>query len=107
MAPCSTSFNVHINRRFLAARRFNADAALKQFQEALQFRREKHIVKLYDIVEITDFEQARQFVNLGFPIHIGVKKLTWQYSIHIGQVVETKEAFRYACLIFLVSIKRV
>ncbi|KAJ5160712.1 uncharacterized protein N7482_007716 [Penicillium canariense] len=51
----------HIHRRFLTARRFDPDAALKQFQEASQFRREKHIVKLYDMVEITDFEQARQF----------------------------------------------
>ncbi|KAJ5560728.1 hypothetical protein N7513_003127 [Penicillium frequentans] len=47
--------------RFLKARQFNADGALKQFQEASQFRREKHTVRLYDIVEIADFEQARQF----------------------------------------------
>ncbi|KAJ6003502.1 hypothetical protein N7451_006049 [Penicillium sp. IBT 35674x] len=53
--------------RFLTARRFNADGALEQFQEASQFRREKHIVRLYDIVEIADFEQARQFVILPFP----------------------------------------
>ncbi|KAJ6104680.1 hypothetical protein N7523_011000 [Penicillium sp. IBT 18751x] len=47
--------------RFLAARQFDQESALKQFQEASIFRREKHIVKLYDIVEIADFEQARQF----------------------------------------------
>jgi hypothetical protein len=56
---------VDLNRRFLTARQFNEDAALKQFQKATQFRREKHIVRLYDIVEITDFEQARQFVNIS------------------------------------------
>ncbi|KAJ5670874.1 hypothetical protein N7507_000001 [Penicillium longicatenatum] len=47
--------------RFLTARGFNVDAAFKQFEEASHFRREKHIVRLYDTVEITDFEQARQF----------------------------------------------
>lgn len=52
------------NRRFLTARQYNTHTALKQFQEASQFRREKHIVKLHDLVEITDFEQARQFVRL-------------------------------------------
>lgn len=51
------------NRRFLTARQFDPHAALKQFQEASQFRREKHILKLHDIVEISDFEQARQFVR--------------------------------------------
>jgi hypothetical protein len=49
----------------LTARQFNEDAALKQLQEATQFRREKHIVRLYDVVEITDFEQARQFVDIS------------------------------------------
>jgi hypothetical protein len=60
-----TGLCVDLNRRFLTARLFNEDAALKQFQKAIQFRREKHIVRLYDIVEITDFEQARQFVNIS------------------------------------------
>lgn len=53
-----------IYSRFLAARKFDPDAALEQFHEASKFRREMHIVKLYDIVEITEFEQARQFVRI-------------------------------------------
>ena len=52
-----------MNRRFLAARRFDPDAALEQFKEACQFRQEKSVLKLYDIIPITDFEQARQFVS--------------------------------------------
>jgi hypothetical protein len=56
-----------IYSRFLAARQFVPDAALKQFEEASKFRREKHIVKLYDIVEIADFEQARHFVRTLSP----------------------------------------
>ncbi|KAJ5815980.1 hypothetical protein N7447_008213 [Penicillium robsamsonii] len=46
--------------RFLAARQFDPDGALKQFQEACEFREEKHILRLYDLVDIDDFEQARQ-----------------------------------------------
>ncbi|KAJ5624353.1 hypothetical protein N7510_000662 [Penicillium lagena] len=52
--------------RFLTARQYDTAAALKQFQEASQFRREKHIVRLHDMVEVTDFEQARQFVGFHF-----------------------------------------
>ncbi|KAJ6001571.1 hypothetical protein N7499_002526 [Penicillium canescens] len=47
--------------RFLTARRFDPDAALEQYKEACQFRQEKAVLKLYDIIPITDFEQARQF----------------------------------------------
>ncbi|KAJ5950324.1 uncharacterized protein N7479_008737 [Penicillium vulpinum] len=46
--------------RFLVARQYNPDGALKQFIEACQFREEKHILRLYDLVDIADFEQARQ-----------------------------------------------
>ncbi|KAJ5947985.1 hypothetical protein N7466_001000 [Penicillium verhagenii] len=47
--------------RFLAARNLDLDGALKQFQEAILFRQKKEIVRLYDIVEVAEFEQARQF----------------------------------------------
>ncbi|KAJ5138839.1 uncharacterized protein N7515_003687 [Penicillium bovifimosum] len=47
--------------RFLAARRFDPEAALEQFKEAFQFRQQKSVLKLYDIMPISDFEQARQF----------------------------------------------
>ncbi|OQE38504.1 hypothetical protein PENCOP_c008G01428 [Penicillium coprophilum] len=46
--------------RFLVARQFDPDRALKQFQEACEFRQEKDILRLYDLVDIADFEQARQ-----------------------------------------------
>ncbi|KAJ5360799.1 hypothetical protein N7517_009990 [Penicillium concentricum] len=46
--------------RFLVARRFDPDGALKQFQQACEFREEKHILRLYDLVNIADFEQARE-----------------------------------------------
>ncbi|KAJ5286374.1 hypothetical protein N7524_001680 [Penicillium chrysogenum] len=45
----------------LFARQFDPDGALKQFQEACEFREKKHILRLYDSVDISDFEQARQF----------------------------------------------
>ncbi|CAG8067312.1 unnamed protein product, partial [Penicillium nalgiovense] len=53
--------------RFLAARRFDPDAALDQLKETYQFRQEKSTLKLYDIIPISDFEQARQFVS-GNPL---------------------------------------
>lgn len=51
------------NRRFLTARQFDPDAALKQLQEACQFRYKKHILRLYDLVDIADYEQSRRFVS--------------------------------------------
>ncbi|CAI7627798.1 unnamed protein product [Penicillium glandicola] len=46
--------------RFLVARQFDPDGALRQFQEACEFHEKKHILRLYDLVDIADFEQARQ-----------------------------------------------
>ncbi|KAJ5899074.1 hypothetical protein N7495_003818 [Penicillium taxi] len=46
--------------RFLTARQFDPDGAKKQFQEASLFRQEKHINKLFDIIEISEYEQTRQ-----------------------------------------------
>lgn len=52
-------------RRFLVARRFDPGDALKQFQEACKFREEKHILRLYDLVDIADFEEARRIVSIS------------------------------------------
>ncbi|KAJ5519707.1 hypothetical protein N7463_000160 [Penicillium fimorum] len=46
--------------RFLVARQFDPDGALKQFQEACEFREKNHILRLYDLIDIANFEQARQ-----------------------------------------------
>lgn len=55
----------YLTRRFLLARRFDPDDALKQFQEACKFREEKDILRLYDLVDIADFEEARQIVSIS------------------------------------------
>ncbi|KAJ5211189.1 hypothetical protein N7491_011009 [Penicillium cf. griseofulvum] len=46
--------------RFLVARQFDPDGALKQFEETYKFREEKDILRLYDLVDIANFDQARQ-----------------------------------------------
>lgn len=50
-------------RRFLTARRFDPNGALTQFEEAHRFREENHIIRLYDLIKISDYEQARQLVS--------------------------------------------
>ena len=50
---------------FLRLCRFDPDDALKQFQEACKFREEKHILRLYDLVDIADFEEARRIVRIS------------------------------------------
>jgi hypothetical protein len=52
-----------LDRRFLTARRFDPDGALMQFEEAQRFREEKHIIRLYDMIKIADYEEARQLVS--------------------------------------------
>ncbi|KAJ5094985.1 hypothetical protein N7532_007276 [Penicillium argentinense] len=62
--------------RFLTARQYNPNAAFDQLQQAMKFRQEKQVLGLYDAIEISDFEQARQFYphwtgrrdKQGFPI---------------------------------------
>ncbi|KAJ5188121.1 hypothetical protein N7491_004446, partial [Penicillium cf. griseofulvum] len=61
MPITNSCFDSHTIRRFLSARRFDADDALKQFQETSLFRQEKQILRLYDVIDISDYEQARQF----------------------------------------------
>lgn len=91
-------------RRFLAARRFDPDGALKQFQEASKFREEKHITRLYDMVNIADFEQARQLVSYG-PLCQDQPPLMCPSSIPIGQGVEIKRALRFIFSILTILIK--
>lgn len=64
------------DRRFLTARRFDPDGALEQFKEASDFRQEKDVLRLYDVVEIADFEQARQFVSCGLACPLDRSTLT-------------------------------
>lgn len=56
--------------RFLIARKNDPDAALKQLQQSVDFRQDRDILRLYDVVDTEDFEQARQFVRSrsGYPI---------------------------------------
>ena len=54
-------------RRFLIARRFDQNAALDQFREATQFRSDKVVVRLYDVMEVVVFEQTRHFVRFHYP----------------------------------------
>ncbi|KAJ5332548.1 uncharacterized protein N7506_006331 [Penicillium brevicompactum] len=45
--------------RFLTARKFDNDEAVKHFEAAHKFREQKHIIRLYDLIQIADFESAR------------------------------------------------
>ncbi|KAJ5116915.1 hypothetical protein N7456_001263 [Penicillium angulare] len=47
--------------RYLSARQFDSDGALKQLEDTIKFRQENQLVGLFDAIEVSDFEQARQF----------------------------------------------
>lgn len=53
--------------RFLIARKNDPIAAVNQIQQSLNFRDERDILHLYEVVDTEDFEQARQFVRLPRP----------------------------------------
>ncbi|CAG8166209.1 unnamed protein product [Penicillium olsonii] len=46
--------------RFLTARKFDHDEAIKHFEEVKRFREENQIIRLYDLVQVADFENARR-----------------------------------------------
>ncbi|KAH1620543.1 hypothetical protein KXX31_007616 [Aspergillus fumigatus] len=48
------------SRRFLQARRMDLPSALGQFEEAIQFRREKDALRVYDRISVDDFEHTRK-----------------------------------------------
>ncbi|KAM0122503.1 hypothetical protein ACP6JC_000915 [Aspergillus fumigatus] len=50
-------------RRFLQARRMDLPSALGQFEEAIQFRREKDALRVYDRISVDDFEHTRKLVG--------------------------------------------
>lgn len=52
-------------RRFLTARKFDHDEAVKHFEAARKFREEKHLIRLYDLVQISDFENTRSMVSVS------------------------------------------
>ncbi|KAJ5241644.1 uncharacterized protein N7469_003235 [Penicillium citrinum] len=47
--------------RFLTARKNDPNAALGQLQQSVDFRQDRDILRLYDVVDTEDFEQARRF----------------------------------------------
>ncbi|PYI01418.1 CRAL/TRIO domain-containing protein [Aspergillus sclerotiicarbonarius CBS 121057] len=46
--------------RYLEARKMDSTSALEQFQEATKFHTEKHILRLYDLVSLEDYEETRK-----------------------------------------------
>lgn len=49
--------------RFLIARKNDPKAAVGQLQQSVDFRQDRDILRLYDVVDTEDFEQARRFVR--------------------------------------------
>lgn len=44
----------------------DASRALMQFEEATQFHKKNEAVKLYDLINVTDFEDTRKLVGWAF-----------------------------------------
>ncbi len=53
--------------RFLRARQFDVQGAYQQFSDTEKWRKEIGIDKLYDNVEVDEYEQARIVVSIGTP----------------------------------------
>lgn len=50
-------------RRFLAARKYDPGEATKHFETAHRFREDNHIIRLYDMIDIAEFERTRKLVS--------------------------------------------
>ncbi|PWY90237.1 CRAL/TRIO domain protein [Aspergillus heteromorphus CBS 117.55] len=46
--------------RFLEARKMDATAALQQFQEATQYRTDKRVLRVYDLISVEDHDETRK-----------------------------------------------
>lgn len=57
------------NRRYLRARKFVPDDALKQFKETEDWRKSTHIDELYDNIDLQEYEDARKLVRYLLPLN--------------------------------------
>lgn len=62
--------------RFLIARKNDPNDAVNQLQQSIDFRDERDILYLYEVIDTEDFEQARQFVRLPRPPTRNSRSLT-------------------------------
>ena len=49
-------------RRYLRARRFNPQDALKQFKDTEEWRKDTQLDQLYQTIEVEEYEQTRRLV---------------------------------------------
>jgi hypothetical protein len=87
-----------IFRRFLSARLFDVQGALKQFTEAQAIRSSVNTAAAYNSIEIDDFEHLRSIVCAYCSgLDVLLLELTSPVtSTPIGPVTELNEAFPYA-----------
>jgi predicted transcriptional regulator len=51
-------------RRYLRARKFTPNEALKQFEETEKWRRENHLEEYYDQIDVQEYEAGRRLVGI-------------------------------------------
>jgi hypothetical protein len=52
----------HLTRRYLRARKFNPQEALKQFKDTEDWRKDNKLDELYDTIDIQEYEESRRLV---------------------------------------------
>jgi len=74
-----------VHRRFLRARRFNVQDALKQFEDTEEWRKANSLDQLYETIDLEHYEETRRLVN---PLSI-YKFSSNSNSTHNGQAAAT------------------
>ena len=68
MTPPWTGISLTRDRRYLRARKFDANAAFKQYEASAAWRRKINLEGIYDNIDIEKFETVRRLVSLNrFP----------------------------------------
>jgi hypothetical protein len=67
-AKVCTMADMHGVRRYLRARKFSPEEALKQFKDTEDWRKANRLDELYDTIDIGEYEQSRRLVC--YPIEV-------------------------------------
>ena len=58
------SWLIYLHRRYLRARKFVPEEALKQFKDTEDWRKANKLDELYDTIDIGEYEQSRRLVSI-------------------------------------------
>lgn len=57
--------DIKASRRYLRARKFNPNEALIQFKDTEDWRKDNHLVELYNTIDVKEYDDTRKLVHIS------------------------------------------